>query len=117
MERKKLAYSVVAVLVVVVAGVAVYLNSTGASSLVAFDNVAVPQSQLATMRSITDNMTLANKIGIGVATGVLLPVTNVSRLTVNGTPEVLYMGADYCPFCAATRWGLVLALMRFGNFT
>ncbi len=117
MERKKLAYSVVAVLVVVVVGVAVYLNSTGASSLVAFDNVAVPQSQLATMRSITDNMTLANKVGIGVATGVLLPVTNVSRLTVNGTPEVLYMGADYCPFCAATRWGLVLALMRFGNFT
>ncbi|AOU97585.1 hypothetical protein BI364_06085 [Acidihalobacter yilgarnensis] len=29
---------------------------------------------------------------------------------------VLYVGADYCPFCAALRWPLTIALMRFGDF-
>ena len=31
-------------------------------------------------------------------------------------PEVLYIGADYCPFCASLRWSLTLALLRFGEF-
>jgi hypothetical protein len=31
-------------------------------------------------------------------------------------PWVFYWGAEYCPFCAATRWGIVAALSRFGTF-
>ena len=27
------------------------------------------------------------------------------------------MGAEYCPFCAAERWALVIALSRFGTFS
>jgi thiol-disulfide isomerase/thioredoxin len=38
-------------------------------------------------------------------------------LTEGGKPVVLYIGAEYCPFCAAERWPLVTALSRFGNFT
>ena len=38
-------------------------------------------------------------------------------LTSGGKPEVLYMGAEYCPFCAAQRWAMVNALSRFGTFT
>lgn len=34
-----------------------------------------------------------------------------------GKPWVLYIGAEFCPFCASLRWPLVLALMRFGSFT
>jgi hypothetical protein len=34
----------------------------------------------------------------------------------NAKPEVLYVGADFCPYCAAMRWPLVVALMRFGTF-
>lgn len=37
--------------------------------------------------------------------------------TSNGKPIIVYIGADYCPYCAFQRWPLVLALMRFGNFT
>ena len=33
-----------------------------------------------------------------------------------GLPVVFYSGADYCPFCAARRWSLVVALSRFGSF-
>lgn len=30
-------------------------------------------------------------------------------------PTLLYVGADYCPYCAAQRWGLALTLLRFGK--
>jgi thiol-disulfide isomerase/thioredoxin len=39
------------------------------------------------------------------------------RLTLSGKPEVLYVGAEFCPFCAAERWPLIVALSRFGRFT
>ncbi len=38
-------------------------------------------------------------------------------LTLSGKPEVLYIGANYCPYCAAQRWPLFMALSRFGTFT
>jgi hypothetical protein len=31
-------------------------------------------------------------------------------------PEVLFMGAEYCPYCAAQRWSTIIALSRFGTF-
>ena len=34
-----------------------------------------------------------------------------------GQPLVTYIGAEYCPFCAAERWPLIVALGRFGTFT
>ena len=40
-----------------------------------------------------------------------------SSLTLNGKPEILYMGAEYCPYCAAERWAMIVALDKFGNFT
>jgi Domain of unknown function (DUF929) len=38
-------------------------------------------------------------------------------LTQNGKPLVVYIGADYCPYCAAERWPLVAALSHFGTFS
>ena len=38
-------------------------------------------------------------------------------LVALGKPEVLFVGADFCPFCAAERWPLVVALSRFGRFS
>jgi len=32
-------------------------------------------------------------------------------------PEVLYIGAEYCPFCAAQRWSTIIALSRFGTWS
>lgn len=38
-------------------------------------------------------------------------------LTAEGKPRVLYVGAEYCPYCAAQRWAMAAALTRFGTFT
>jgi thiol-disulfide isomerase/thioredoxin len=46
----------------------------------------------------------------------LIPITGTA-LTSSGKPEVLYMGAEYCPFCATERWAMTVALSRFGTFS
>jgi thiol-disulfide isomerase/thioredoxin len=42
---------------------------------------------------------------------------NGQPYTVGAKPIVVYIGADYCPYCAFQRWPIIIALLRFGNFT
>jgi hypothetical protein len=37
-------------------------------------------------------------------------------LTAGGKPRVLYIGAEYCPYCATERWAVIVALSRFGTW-
>ena len=53
--------------------------------------------------------------GSGSATAKPSVITGVP-LTKAGRPEVLYIGAEYCPYCAAERWPMIVALSRFGTF-
>lgn len=57
-----------------------------------------------------------NAVGAGTASGKPRAV-DAPPLTSNGKPEILYVGAEYCPFCATERWAVVQALSRFGTFT
>lgn len=36
--------------------------------------------------------------------------------TSGGKPALLYLGAEFCPYCAGERWALVMALGKFGTF-
>jgi Domain of unknown function (DUF929) len=56
-----------------------------------------------------------NTVGAGSATTKPTPISGAA-LTSGGKPEMLYMGAEYCPYCAAERWAMVVALSRFGTF-
>lgn len=38
-------------------------------------------------------------------------------LNKSGLPEVLYIGGEFCPYCAAERWSLTIALSKFGNIS
>ena len=55
---------------------------------------------------------------VGAGSG-LIPLTAITGdpLTSNGKPELLYVGAEFCPYCAGERWAVVAALNRFGSFT
>ena len=55
--------------------------------------------------------------GGGSFTGKIQPVNGATPLTSGGKPEMLYMGAEYCPYCAAERWSMIVALSRFGTFS
>jgi thiol-disulfide isomerase/thioredoxin len=108
--------SVVAVLVIVVAFVVIKAftgtasagsNTATASAGVVTDLTSVPASTLKT-------------VGKGSALTYnakpIIPITGPA-LTENGKPEVLYMGAEYCPYCATERWAMAQALSRFGTFS
>jgi hypothetical protein len=38
-------------------------------------------------------------------------------ILIDGKPSILYVGAEFCPYCATERWPLVVALSRFGTFS
>lgn len=38
-------------------------------------------------------------------------------LTADGKPRILYYGAEFCPYCAAERWSVAVALSRFGTWS
>ena len=56
---------------------------------------------------------------IGLAAGVSGPyvLKDKPALTERGKPVVIYIGADFCPYCATARWALEIALAKFGTMT
>jgi Domain of unknown function (DUF929) len=119
--------SVVAVLAIVVAFVAVGLNhnnSSGNSGSTSTTGTVLPAS---VQKDITTVPASAlDKVGIGSVPSFMAsseggapPINAISDtpLTSNGKPEMLYIGAEFCPYCAAMRWSMAVALSRFGTFT
>jgi len=49
--------------------------------------------------------------------GSIQRIPGGTLLTSGGKPEVVYVGAEYCPYCAAERWAMTIALSRFGTFS
>jgi hypothetical protein len=82
--------------------------TTGTAAVVAKDIATVPVSAL-------------NAVGGGPTSGAgkVVPLTKITAapITANGKPDVLFIGAEYCPFCAAERWAMAVALSRFGTFS
>src|SRR5215469_9692849 len=59
------------------------------------------------------------KIGTGALPATGLPIKSISDTALTssaGKPEFLYIGAEFCPYCAAMRWSMAVALSRFGTF-
>jgi hypothetical protein len=79
------------------------------------DVTTVPASVLDTVRA---GSLTGEGIGSVAASGngYLAPVSG-SALVSGGKPEILYVGAEFCPYCAAARWPLIVALSRFGTFS
>jgi thiol-disulfide isomerase/thioredoxin len=60
---------------------------------------------------------VSDAVGTGGAANPLTRTTTGTLLIgPTGKPEFLYIGAEWCPYCAAERWSLIVALSRFGTF-
>lgn len=99
--------AITVVLAVVAALIAVKLARTPARVAPATSDAAVEHA-IASIPAAT-----FNAVGAGTATH-LKAISGQPELTLNGKPEVLYMGGEYCPYCAAERWAVAAALGRFG---
>jgi Domain of unknown function (DUF929) len=114
--------SILVVLAIVVAFVVVKLNSKSpASSSSASSSANGPTG--AALTSVINDVTSVpastlDQVGSGTFTGKIQAASPAGpALTANGKPEMLYMGAEYCPYCAAARWAMIVALSRFGTFS
>lgn len=80
-----------------------------------------PLSQDATQRVVSTLAGLPaselDSVGQGSANNLVKPVSGTALVGPGGKPEVFYLGAEYCPYCAAERWSMIVALSRFGTFT
>ena len=105
----------------VVAGIAVLV---GAFLIIRWYTTPVPPPPLnldATQRVVAAITSIPaselDAIGKGSANNVIKPVSGTPLTGPNGHPEVFYLGAEYCPYCAAERWPMIIALSRFGMFS
>jgi thiol-disulfide isomerase/thioredoxin len=107
--------------VVVIAVVVVFLllgrSSPSTSSSSSSSNPLAPASVLNAVTGVSP--TVSSTIAAGGVSDPLQPVSGTpAALTgANGRPELFYFGAEFCPYCAAERWSVVIALSRFGTFS
>jgi hypothetical protein len=110
--------SILVVLVIVVVFVVVKLTSSAKSGS---DNTpnGPTGSALTSLINTTTSVPASTLDAVGAGSGIISTPESItgSALTANGKPEMLYIGAEYCPYCAAERWAMVVALSRFGTFT
>jgi Domain of unknown function (DUF929) len=109
--------SIVGVVIIVVAFLFVKaLNKGGSSgSSGSVSGTALPASVTKDIASVP-SATL-DSIGSGGAYSKTVSPVSAPALTSGGKPEILYMGGEYCPYCATERWAMVQALSRFGTFS
>ena len=111
--------AVVVVVVIVVVFVLVKVSGGSKSSSSGTSANGPTGSALAKVVSDTTSVPAStlDSVGAGSVTTPPAAVTNGTPLTSGGKPELLYIGAEYCPYCAFERWGMVVALSRFGTFS
>ncbi len=107
------------VVVVVAVLVIVKVAGGGSGSGSAVDQVSppagtpIPAATLAKLQSVPISTLTAASTG-----GILTTPQSVNdaALTADGKAEMLYIGAEFCPHCAAERWPMYIALAKFGTF-
>jgi hypothetical protein len=102
--------SVVSVALVVVLLVAAF--STGTSPRPRSGTLA---SYIETGVSVPDSV--LEQVGLPADVTPPTALQGQPLLTDGGLPAVVFIGAEYCPYCAIERWALIVALSRFGDFS
>jgi hypothetical protein len=88
-------------------------SGTGGSPYLRYVGKPVSPTIVQQVTGVSDSTLTA----VGKPSGVSPPTSITGPpLTSGGKPEFLYIGGDYCPFCALERWSIVVALSHFGTF-
>jgi hypothetical protein len=113
-RRRRVVIAVSAVVAVVVLVAALVVASLLAPKNEASGSTPLDPAVAATLGGVP----AAAFDSVGAGKGASNPPKSVSgaALTADGRPRVLYVGAEYCPYCAAERWPFVVAMARFGQF-
>ena len=115
-RRRMLAIGGITVAVLAVIGIIIgaVVAKQGNSNQAGGTSGALPSSVQSNL-SVPANV-LA-QVGAGSSRPQFFRKVTGSPLTSGGKPEMLYIGAEWCPYCAAERWAMAVALSRFGTFS
>jgi hypothetical protein len=114
-RRRMLALGSVTVVVLAVIGIIIGVAlSTSKPKQAAASNGPLPASVQTDLK--VPPSTLA-RVGIGSSLPAAIKPVTGPPLASGGKPEMLYIGAEWCPYCAAERWAMAVALNRFGTFS
>jgi hypothetical protein len=111
--------SIVLVVVIVVAFVVAKVASSGGGG--SSSSVSSPAAGTPIAASITSKLT-----SVPLSTLVAAPTSGLDTspqsisdppLKADGKPELLFIGAEFCPICATERWAMYVALSKFGTFS
>jgi uncharacterized protein DUF929 len=109
--------SILLVVVIVAALIIVKVGGGGGNSGA---SVSSPPAGTPIPAGITNKLT-----SVPLSTLAAAPTSGVSspsaisdpKLTADGKPELLFIGAEFCPICATERWAMYVALSKFGTFS
>ena len=108
---------VMAVLVVVVL-VTVWAGGHGGSTGASETSPAAGTPIAAAVTSKLTSVSLSSLVDAPSSGIVAAPETiSDSKLMADGKPDLLYIGAEFCPVCATERWAMYVALSKFGTFS
>ena len=115
-RRRLFVGAVVAVVALVAALVVLLVQGLGGNNHAKPATLsAVPSDVQAAMSTIP--ATTYEQVGVGEALTQGVPMSTGVSSAAPGKPTLLFISAQYCPFCAGQRWALVAALSRFGTFS
>jgi len=109
-------------LVIVVVAVLVIIKVTGGnnnttSATKGSTNQPVAASVINKLSSVSTSQLAAAANNFKASQLTYPTAANGAPVNKTGKPELLYIGAEYCPYCATERWPMVLALSKFGHFS
>ncbi len=109
-------------LVILIIVVLVVVKLTSGTSTTNATSTPVTTAPASVVHDVTNvPASVFNKIGVTsneVPVSAPIVLSGQPALSLKGkSPAMLYLGAEYCPYCAAERWAMTVALSRFGTWS
>jgi hypothetical protein len=117
-RTRQFAWGAVVVLLVGVIGLVVYALTRTTPAPRAVERTMTADDVVSAVSKVPP--AVFDAVGVTSPGAQLVPPTLLvgqPALQVSGKPVVLYVGAEFCPFCGSERWALIVALSRFGQFS
>ena len=115
-QTRRLTIIITVVIIAISIAVGIYFVSTanGSTYLDKYDGVLVSAQDMTSLQTVSDQ-----PYGPAATPAMQSQVDSYggSPFVSNGKPVLVYVGAEFCPYCAVERWALIMALERFGNLT
>jgi thiol-disulfide isomerase/thioredoxin len=116
-QRRRRTLAIAGVCVAVLAVIGIVIGAVASNSHKKQSGASSGPLPAGVQAKLTVPVSTLAAVGTGTAVTSAMSTVSGPALTSGGKPEMLYIGAEWCPYCAAMRWAMAVALSRFGSFS